>query len=332
MMIDMSRRQALKLAGAGLAMCFLGSAYAGTPVVNPPQHLVAFGSQTPSSVLSFGPGQTATVIGKFISSTATTGAAILCNGCAGVNIQNSDFDVEGMPTILIQNAGTPANPIPVTILHNRCKNPVVCIKLTNVTAAPSSAITHNMCRGITSKFQSCIAVSNNSGGLDPSYCTAHGLNVANCVLGMEYNHMDGRDPATNADPVYPLGSVGLLVGNGATLPSTGHVHTIYNTCLYCGAIGQWLAGGTDVTTYYNKYYNTPDISGAIAGLVVMKDSASVLPAVPPSNSVNYFVMDDETGHLKGVIDDGSMGNSTYLSNVDEDVNLNGDLNSTVAPE
>ena len=307
-------------------------AFAGTPIINPPVHKIPFLSYPASGPLYAGPGATLTIIGKSISSTATTGSLAHCNGCAGVNIQGADFDVENTTAILIENAGTPANPIPITIIHTRHKNPVFAVHLINSTAAPSSTITHNEMKGITSKFQHFIDIGNNSGGLSSDYCTARGLNVANCVLKLWYNRIDGRDPVTNADPIYPAGSSGIVLGDGATLASTGYTTVIYDTLIYPGAVGIDIKGGTSQVLYYNEHYSTPDVSGAIASVRVSKDPASVRPAVPPAISVSYGIQDDATGHLPMFVDDGSMGNTTYSSNVDYDVNLNGDVNGFVGPE
>ena len=330
----MSDKLRAMLAAVLMSAAGIGLAVAGTPIVDPPKKLVPFGSQPASGALYFGPGQTATVIGKFFSSAATSGSVIHCNGCAGVNIQNSDFDVPNTQAIFIENAGTPSNPIPVVILHTRHKNPASAITLSNVTAAPSSTITHNMGRGLTSRYQHFIALVNNTTGLPPSYCTAKGLSGANCVLKLWYNHFDGRDLTTNAPPSYPAGSRGILIGTGATLPTTGYITTIYNTLVYAGEVPQEVKGGTNVVMYYNKYLQTPGASGAQESLRISKDPASVIGSgfVPPDIDVCYFVQIDAFGYVKAITDDGSMGSSTYESNVGEDVFLDGDLNSTVAPE
>lgn len=317
-----------------IAALMTAPAFAGSPIVNPPVHPVAFGSQPASGPLYFGPGTVAKVNGKFFNATSAVGGAVIyCHGCAGVDIENNDFDVPILKSVFIENAGTPANPIPIVIVHNRCKNPADCIIVSNSTAAPSSTITHNQQSGITSKFHRFIEVGNNSGGLPSTYCTSRGLPAAACVLKLWYDHIDGKNPDTGADPVYPAGSVGMMIGNGATLASTGYITTIYDDFLYPGAVGEQVAGGTNVVVYYNSFYSTPDVSGSVAALKVSKDPASILPAVPPSIDVSYFIRCDSTGCLPGIKDDGSMGNTTYLSNVGEDVDLkNNDLNDFIGPE
>ena len=315
-----------------MAAALMSTTAFAAPITKPPKINVPFLSQPASGNLYFGPGQVATVHGKSFSSTSTTAtAAILCDGCAGVDIQNSDFDVPNIPAIYIRDA---VNPIPVVILHNRCKIPTKCITLDNVTAAPSSTITHNGFRGIAPNYRWFIAAINNSGGMPGSYCVTLGQNPANCVLKFWYNHGDGRDVATNALPVYPTGSVGMLIGAGATKPTTGYMTTIYNTLVYAGAINHRVAGGTANVQYYNKYVQALGASGAIASLVIDKDPLSVIGPgfVPPETDVCYFVQIDALGYVPAILDNGSMGNSTYTSNVSEDVFLSGDLNSTVAPE
>ena len=294
MMIDMSRRQALKLAGAGLAM-------GATPLAIPQRAHAAtpapFGSGTPSGPLNFTNGQTVNVVGRYFNS-----GGITVQGCASVSIQNCDF-ADGFGITMDHCLGKP------TIAHNRFRNPGVnAIKVTNSFFDANSTIIHNSCRGRTAGTVDYILLLN-SGGTSSAG-----------PLRVEYNHVDSRDPVTRVIS-YPANGGSAYHYGGMTTTGGGNTSLVYNTCWTPGPYGMHIDSGTNIILYYNILMGiqTPN---SVAAIKLMAAPGTIgNGGVPVQVDVDDIYWDDSTGTQVRYLSDGSL-QEVYLSEVSVAVDLN----------
>jgi hypothetical protein len=306
MMIDTSRRQALKLAGAGLVggMSYIlipWQAHAATKVrqILKGPGMSNFGSGTASGALSFTSGQTVSVTGKYFNSTG----GLSVDSCANISITSCDFG-PGFGISMNNLTGS------INLKNCRFKNPDVnAILLKDSTV--HGYVSFNAIRGKNANTKDYIRIQN-TGGIGNTDAT---------LLKVEFNHIDGRDPVTNVTTIDNNGGSGIFYG-GIDSGLVKYVSIVSNTIFNAAPYGIHVDSGGDVTNpivlYYNGVY-CEKVTSAIAGIYLSKGVGTVGGNV--SVSVHDLYSYNAAGVLTPYLDDGTL-TTTYLSNVMLAVDLN----------